>query len=38
MNSIRTLTLAAVMAMTAMQGMAGEAARKVCVVNGDLNG
>ena len=38
MNSIRTLALAAVMAMAAMPGMAGEAARKVCVVNGDLNG
>ncbi len=38
MNNIRTLALAAVMAMAAMPGMAGEAARKVCVVNGDLNG
>lgn len=38
MNSIRTLALAAVMAMAAMPGTAQEAARKVCVVNGDLNG
>lgn len=38
MNNIRTLALAAVIAMAAMPGMAGEAARKVCVVNGDLNG
>ena len=38
MNNIRNLALAAVMAMTAMPGMAQETAKKVCVINGDLNG
>ena len=38
MNRFRFLALAAVMAMPTLPAMAQETAKKVCVVNGDLNG